>query len=466
MFDFAVVGSGAGGSSIASLLSKKGYRVALFEKDTNLGGCSSSFKHKGYWYNTGATTLAGYEDGHVVKEVFDEIGLDPNLKESELSMEVIHKGKITKRYRELSKFVRELQKNYPSQKHEQFWNLVYRINQEFYQLKGYYYSNKNIIAKLFSLFSFLPFVIKFRKYLFISGEDFIKRCYGEVEQEYKEFLEAQVLIVAQAKLKEISFFTAAVALAYTFNKNHHVAGGFKKLFEDLTKNVESVFKNTQVLNIDKIGNYFELETAQEKFYAKKVILNSTVYQSDQLFSKKRYKEEFERYKKLDNHQGTFVVYITLKTDKKFDYHYQIIKEKCFTHAISNSVFISFSDDFKDGYVSITASTHTNYRIWYDQYQSKKEKLQGEIAQEIIQTFKLSKDEVVDLFSATPLTFKRYINREQVGGNPITMKNFLVKLPANDTHIEGLYQVGDTTFAAQGWPGVMMGVKNLARLLDV
>jgi len=47
-----------------------------------------------------------------------------------------------------------------------------------------------------------------------------------------------------------------------------------------------------------------------------------------------------------------------------------------------------------------------------------------------------------------------------------MKNFLPFLPSNDTKIDGLYNIGDSVYAAQGWPGVMMGVKNLKRLLDV
>ena len=69
-------------------------------------------------------------------------------------------------------------------------------------------------------------------------------------------------------------------------------------------------------------------------------------------------------------------------------------------------------------------------------------------------------------AATPKSFKRYINRSQLGGNAITMKNFLPRLPSNDTTIEGLYHVGDTVYAAQGWPGVMLGVENLRGLLDV
>ena len=58
MFEYAVVGSGVGGSSIAAMLQAKGHDVALFEKEPYLGGCSSTFSHEGYLYNTGATTLA------------------------------------------------------------------------------------------------------------------------------------------------------------------------------------------------------------------------------------------------------------------------------------------------------------------------------------------------------------------------------------------------------------------------
>jgi hypothetical protein len=74
--------------------------------------------------------------------------------------------------------------------------------------------------------------------------------------------------------------------------------------------------------------------------------------------------------------------------------------------------------------------------------------------------------VVDSFSASSKTFGHYINRTQLGGNAITMKNFLPFLPGNYTSIKNLYNVGDTVYAAQGWSGVMMGVKNLQRLLGV
>lgn len=466
MYDFAVVGSGVGGSSIAALLTKKGFKVALFEKDANLGGCSSSFRRKWFLYNAGATTLAGYEQNHPVKEIFDRIGIEPNLKECSIGMEVIQNSKRTKRFKDLPKFIAEINENYPHKKQYDFWQLVYKISKDFYALQGYYYTSKNIFAKYRSLLSFIPFVWKFKKYLFIDAQKFITKFYGGLDDEYKDFLEAQVLIVAQAKLKDVSFFTAAIALAYTFHKNYYVVGGFEKLFDLLTKDIDTVLKKTEVRSIQKVNKYFALNTKHKTFYAKKVILNSTVYKNAALFEEQKLCKEFTKYEKLDNHQGTFVVYMALQTNKTFQKHYQLIKEKNFTYAISKSVFVSFGDDLNEGYISVTASTHTDYRIWYDNYKQKKEALQEEIVNEIMKTFHLEDEDIIELFSATPQTFKRYINREQAGGNAITMKNFITRLPANDTHIKGLYQVGDTTFAAQGWPGVMMGVKNLARLLNV
>jgi len=48
---------------------------------------------------------------------------------------------------------------------------------------------------------------------------------------------------------------------------------------------------------------------------------------------------------------------------------------------------------------------------------------------------------------------------------LTLANFLPRLPANDTPIKGFYQVGDTAYAAQGWPGVVMGAFNCMRMID-
>jgi len=473
MFEYAVVGSGVGGSSIAAYLNAKGNDVVLFEKESYLGGCSSSFKHGKYSYNTGATTLAGYQENFIVKEMFDSIGFTPRVIETEPTIVVMQNGKVTPRYKDFEKFLDVLESNYPHPKNREFWTLVYKINTDFYKHEGHYYSNKSLFKKIASLMSFFPLALSFGKYLSRSAYSVIESFFGAIDAEYLQFLESQILIVAQAPTKEINFLTAALALGYTFNENHYVVGGFSTLFDDMTQNIKNVERSSEIKKILRVKDGFELQTKEKIFYAKKVILNSTVYDSAKLFEDVKTQEYYKGYEKLNNHQSSFMLYATIKSDKKFEHHYQIIEDEKFKHTISKALFVSFSDKEDDmlapkGHYSITASIHTDTRFWEDKalYKAQKKELQELLLDTIMKHLNIDKDEVVHSFGATPNSFAHYINRSQLGGNAISMKNFLPFLPSNDTKIKGLYNVGDTVYAAQGWPGVMLGVKNLQRLLDV
>ncbi|MBT8343803.1 MAG: NAD(P)/FAD-dependent oxidoreductase [Sulfurovum sp.] len=473
MIEYAVVGSGIGGSSIAAYLDAKGHETVLFEKEPYLGGCSSTFKHKGYSYNTGATTFAGYEDGHIVKSMFDDIGFTPELLETDPAIVIIQNGKVTPRFSNLDAFLEILEQNYPHPKNREFWTLVHTLGKEFHALHGHYYSNSSLLKKLVSLTSFLPLLVKFQRYLRTNAFDFIKDFYGDISEEYQRFLESQILIVAQAHSKEINFFTAALSLGYTFNQTYYVTGGFGRLFDQMTANMKRVERNTQIEKIERHSDHYTLYTKNKSIKARKVILNSTVYDSGKLFDDGKTKRYYEKYKTLNNHQSSFMLYMTIKSDKSYEHHYQLIQDEQYIHSISNAVFVSFSDVTDsmltpEGHYSITASIHTDSRFWEDKktYKVKKEELQSCMLKSICDILDINEGEIVHQFTATPRSFKRYINRSQLGGNAITMKNFLPKLPSNDTSIEGLYHVGDTVYAAQGWPGVMLGVDNLRGLLDV
>ncbi|HHS92214.1 MAG TPA: NAD(P)/FAD-dependent oxidoreductase, partial [Campylobacterales bacterium] len=65
VYDVAVIGSGMGGALFAALNHTK-HDLILFEKESNLGGCASTFKHRNHYYNAGATTFMGYEEGHLL----------------------------------------------------------------------------------------------------------------------------------------------------------------------------------------------------------------------------------------------------------------------------------------------------------------------------------------------------------------------------------------------------------------
>ena len=475
MIEYAVVGSGIGGSSIASYLDAKGYKTVLFEKEPYLGGCSSTFEHGGFSYNTGATTLSGYQEGHLVKAHFDRLGVTPKLIPTNPAIVIVQNGKVTPRYSDFETFLDALEENYPHPKNREFWKLVYDLSDSFYTIHGYYYTNASLWRKLLSMSSFLPLLMKFHRYLLLNASDFIENFYGGISPEYRHFLESQILIVAQAPTKEMNFLTACLSLGYTFNSTHYVIGGFGALFDQMTANMRDVRRNTEIKKIQRHSDHFVLYTKNETLKAKNVILNSTIYDSAKLFETEdtKVKKYYQKYNALNNHQSSFMLYMTIKSNRHYEHHYQLIQDTLYSYTLSRAVFVSLSDVSDDtlcpkGHYSITASIHTDSRIWEDKntYKSQKQALQTELLKSICVILKIDEKEIIHLFSATPKSFRRYLNRSQLGGNPVTIKNFLPKLPSNDTPLRGLYHVGDSVYPAQGWPGVMIGVDNLKGLLDV
>ena len=82
MYDYIVVGGGIGGLSIASLLSKAGFKIALFEKRNILGGRASYIEREGFIVDYGI---------HLIR--FGEHGVIPKLmRELDYYIEVLRLG--------------------------------------------------------------------------------------------------------------------------------------------------------------------------------------------------------------------------------------------------------------------------------------------------------------------------------------------------------------------------------------
>lgn len=473
IYDYAVVGGGIGGCSVAALLNEEGKRVVLIEKEKTLGGCASTFKHGENYYNAGATTISGFHENGIVRNVFERIGVKPELISSDPAICIIQGNKTCSRYRDLERFIGEIETFYPHSKHRDFWTLVERIGKEFYAMEGHYYSNASFLKKVRSLVSLFPMLRKFWRYLYGDAHTFICKFYGNISSEYLDFIDAQIMIVAQSDSKKVNFFTAALSLGYTFNETHYPVGGMGAVCEVLTSKINTVKTKSEVMDITKKGNVYTITTASETIMAHNLIMGTSHYESSRWFKNYDIKEYYKKYELLNNHQSAFVLYMSIKSDQLFHHHYQLISDTILAHTLSKSLFVSFSDpDDRQiapaGEYRITASIHTDTRYWLGihpaHYKQHKKELQELLQNWICDTLKISTTQVLESFSATPKTFGRYINRTQLGGNALSISNFLPTLPSNDTPIEGFYQVGDTSYAAQGWPGVMMGALNCMRMI--
>lgn len=471
MKEYAIVGGGIGGCSTAALLHHYGHDVTLIEKEPYLGGCASTFTHGGNRYNTGATTISGYQENGILKKLFDTLGLIPDLIETDPGIVIVQKGKSIPRYADVASFVHELQTLHPHPKHAEFWDLIRYINDSFYSMQGYYYSNASLLKKMVSLCSFLPMLGRFVPYVWRDARTFIDTFYGSITQSYRDFLDAQIRIVAQETSENVNFFTAALALGYTFNPTHYPVGGMGHLCDQIISRVPDVRRSTEVLGIERIKDRYILTTNKGRIEAKNLIMGTSHYGNADYFNNPKIRNYYKHYEKLNNHQSAFVLYMSVSTTKHFQHHYQLIADETVPDTISKALFVSISDPSDrilspSGYYSITASIHTDERYWEDpqRYREQKKALHDLLRNWICDTLAIESSEIIDSFAATPKTFGRYIHRTQLGGNAMSITNLLPRLPSNDTPIEGLYHVGDTSYAAQGWPGVVMGAFNLCRLI--
>ncbi|MCT7650357.1 NAD(P)-binding protein [Aliarcobacter butzleri] len=461
--DLTVIGSGIGGSLISIL--NKDKNLVLFEKDKNLGGTASTFKRFGNYFNSGATTFVGYEDNHIIKEIFDSADFIPDLKKSSYAYRTIIDGKSIDRITDFEEFIESLNSVFYHKNNRYFWQTLKDIDERFWKLKDIYFAKYSLNSYLKSLKTIDILFKEYKFLLFKSAKSFIKEVLGDISKEYQDFIDAQLQITLQSTSKDIPLLSFAIALSYPFHKIFYANGGMGKLFDDMLKDI-NVKKNEQIIQIKKENNFYRLISSKDEYLTSKLILNMPVFECKNLFLDEDLQSYYKKFEFYD--QSAFVIYLKINSKKEFLNHYQIILKDNIPNAVSKSFFVSFSqkDDeklSKNGY-SVTISCHTKALFWNElskeEYEKNKEFTKNFILDELLKNIPdIKKEDIKIEFCATSKTFKRYINRFNCGATPLNLKN-IFKIPSSLTPFKNLYNIGDSVFAGQGWPGVALGVKVL------
>ncbi len=477
MYDYVIVGSGIGGSLSYAILKKIGRKVALLEKENYLGGCSGTFKRKDFFYNVGATTLVGLDDSMPLGKIIKFLGVEkPPVKKLELPIVVYLDGKVIKRYSDKQKSLEEIAKNFPYKNIESVWKNIYHIAENnwknVYKLLPINFKNPSLMLK--KIATNRRYLLYNLPYQFKSTYKYFKEQIPSIDKTFKDFIDHQILITSQGYSQDVPISVGSMGLTYNNLDNYYVYGGMGKIFDSLIKEKNDVFLRHKVLYVKKMNGYFEIKTNKNVFYAKKVILNKTIWDYAELLEPE-YKQKMHRYrKKYPKRWYALTIYFSIEDKNNLiqEHHYQIIHEKTNPYTGSNSFFISLSDYELGEKKSVTISTHCKNEFWENleknEYYEQKEKVQEfmfDIMKQYIPAFKECKIE--NVMVGTPITFERYTQRYSgtVGGIPLIKDYIPFRYPSNFTEIEGLYLVGDSVFPGQGWPGVSMGVLNLLLQLE-
>ncbi|MDZ7755930.1 NAD(P)/FAD-dependent oxidoreductase [Rhodohalobacter sp.] len=474
VYDFIVIGSGMGGLTAASLLAKDGHSVLVLEAALAIGGCSSSYFRKGYIFESGATTLIGFDEHQPLKKLEETLGITIPKVKLNPSMRVHLNGKEITRYEDRDEWIRESIRHFGEEKaQELFWEKAFKVADVVWRV-----SEKNAAFPPQSATDWMkllkndPRDVWVLPYAFKSVKEFARDC-SITNPEFFRFLDEQLLISAQSKSNDTPFLFGAPAVTYTNCSNYSVPGGLKKMAETLsdfiTEKGGKVQTKEKVLSLAKDAGNFKITTSKNRTYqARQVVSGIPVWNMEDITSGKMaeyFKQESAKYSEA---WGAFTMGIV--TDDVYPddmpLHHQIHIKNPISGIHSDSIFVSFShpDDeerSKEGTRVLNISSHTETDYWFSlngSYDAEKERVEEQVIAVLKEQLpQFDNAEIKLAFSATPVSWENWVNRKKgrVGGIPQSMERSLLDWTPNQTPFKGLYLCGDTVFPGQGIPGVTL-----------
>lgn len=128
-YDAIIIGSGMGGMSTAALLANDGFKVLILEAALHPGGCSSSYPRKEYVFESGATTLIGFDENQPLRYLEERTGIKIPRIELNPSMQVWLDGEQVTRYKDRIEWIEEAVRVFGNRKGQRkFWRLAFGIS--------------------------------------------------------------------------------------------------------------------------------------------------------------------------------------------------------------------------------------------------------------------------------------------------------------------------------------------------
>ena len=479
-----VIGAGIGGLTTAAVLARAGLDVTVLESQVYPGGCAGTFFHKGYRFDAGATLAAGFYPGGPMDMVSQVTGITSwPVQKSNIAM-VVHLPDGTK----ISRFTDD---SHPKEKQNEFdqselaffnwqnktadalWNLALKLPPWPPQSFADFTRLASIgIPWLLSDNNFLVMQDSFRK---------VSSYLHDVPDNFRMFVDSQLLISAQVTSEHANAFYGAAALDLPQRGVVHLMGGMGAIAETLVESIRSnggnVLYRQEVAHISTASRKrMHVESKQGGFFDADIVIgNLSPWNAAELVDKELKYKLFRISSELRNGWGAFTVYVGLNDrnlQPDFPLHHQVILRRPFGEG--NSVFASLSPSWDPGRApvgcrALTISTHTRLDKWWDLYEH--DRLAYETRKEELTAKTLAAAEIVlpglrdsadIIMPGTPVTFQRYTLRKHgwVGGFPQTslFRALGPRVASN------FWLVGDSIFPGQSTAAVSLGGLRVAEMV--
>lgn len=457
-----------GSLTAAVLLAKKGLKVRIVEQNWQPGGCTTSYWRKGYVFEAGATTLVGLGEGMPLQYVLDEIGLQLEVRQLQLPMQVhLQNGMVANRFENLEEWINEAERVFGKKGQRAFWKECFEVSEFVWKnsLKQLAFPPRRFNDLVSALKGVSLDQFKNLPNAFLSVEGVLIKHGLHENALFVSFVNEQLLITAQNQMSEVNFLFGAAALCYTNYPNYYIDGGLINLVKPLVDFVGSkageIVYREKVELIEQNGNGYSIKTNKEEYQADFVISGIPINNSLELFPNQKAQQLASKVMTSKQLNSAFQMGVGFVPHREFEtIHHQIHLQEPLPETGSASIFISLNhpEDHSrtdaSGEMVMSVSTHLpdpETRI------IDCERAEEAVINELIRRDFLKKENIRFMHSSSPKSWVKWTGRKWgfVGGYPQYLK--IKPWQMLDARLDKYkaYQVGDTVYPGQGIPGVTL-----------
>ena len=477
-----IVGAGFGGLAAGAELSRSGLDVTVLEAHIYPGGCAGTFYHKGYRFDAGATLACGFAPGAPMDRLAHHFDIDWEAQPTTRAMQIHMPDETT-----ITRWTN--QQRWETQRLLHFGN----------QAEAFWRWQESTADALWKFALRLPpwppqsigDLLKLAKAGGASLGDILKVAPDSLRtvaahlknapERLRLFLDAQLLISAQATSVSADALYSAVALDLARQGVAHVPNGMGGMAEKLVKVIQGYggkvhFRQEVTQVSEKRDRTFTVDTKRgDTFLADTIVYNLPPWNIHPLLNGEIPSRLDHLPEKPHRGWGAFMAYVGLNAkyipDNLALHHQVLLREPL---GEGNSIFLSLSPSWDknrapEGKRAMTISTHTNLHPWWDLYEGDRNGYEARkseyldrilsLAERVIPGIRQGADLIMP---GTPVTFQQFTRRAWgwVGGFPQTSL-FQAWGPRL---APGLWMVGDTIFPGQSVPAVMLGGIRVAQTI--
>ncbi|QHL86238.1 NAD(P)-binding protein [Nibribacter ruber] len=468
----AVIGSGFGALTAAVLLAKAGLQGTVLEQNKYPGGCASTYQRKGFWFETGATTLIGLDQHMPLRYLTEVTGLSVPAIRLEVPMQVrLTDGTLITRYNALEDWILEAERVFGKQGQRAFWTDCYQISQKVWRVSlqqlSFPFSTFSDLWAAFRNLTLEQFTLLPKAFQSLKG--MLEHYQLEENERFLQFIDQQLLITAQNEHQEVNVLFGATALCYTLYGNYYVPGGLRTLAQSAVEKLEEYGGQIRYKHrVDRITNStsggYLVETSKGQLQADFVVAGLPLNNLHQQLQEPRVQKRLLNYllpAEKVNSALTWSIAFTHTGPIPEVLHHQLHVPGGVPLVGSDSVFVSLSHPqdrqrAPEGVCLAAVSTHITHPA--ATYLDQKEVLEKWVIEFLAGQGFLQPENVLYVQAATPGAWIKWTGRAwgQVGGYPqyLDIKPWQMK----DARLDGreAYVCGDTVYPGQGIPGVCLG----------